>query len=170
VLGFELSESFSGTYYRLDDPVRDWAIRLTLQIAVDGVRRFVRERKARADGTVVADGLAADGRAVRGTVTMRLLDEKRIPYDLTFTGDDGQTYHLRGQRDFFVHDAVDSLTILPASLYDAGGVEIGRATLRFDPRTELPKTLRSFRPRVRMPRLGRADRGVLTDRGELERR
>ena len=50
--------------------------------------------------------------------------------------------------DFFFHDAVDSLTILPASIYDESGAEIGRATLRFDPRTELPKSLKSIRPRL----------------------
>jgi hypothetical protein len=84
---------------------------------------------------------------------MKLFDEKRIPYDLTFEGDDGRTYRLRGQRDFFMHDAVDSLTILPASLYDDMGIETGRALLRFDPKTDLPALMKSFRPRVRFARL-----------------
>jgi hypothetical protein len=164
-LGFELAESFSGTYYRLDDPMRDCAMRLTLRVSVDGMRRFVRERKAKAEGTLFAEGLAEGpaGRALRGALSMKLLDEKRIPYDLAFMGDDGGTYRLRGQRDFFMHDAVDSLTILPASLYDAQGAEIGRAVLRFDPRTELPKMLRSFRPRLRVPLLGGRHRDALLD-------
>ena len=94
-----------------------------------------------------------DGVVLKGTLTMKLFDEKRIPYDLSFEGDDGQLYRLRGQRDFFMHDAVDSLTILPASLYDAAGTEIGRALLRFDPKTQLPALMKSFRPRVRLARL-----------------
>lgn len=153
VFGFDLSESLSGTYYRLDQPARDLAIRLALHVSIEGIRRFARERKARVEGTLYADELAegdGTGKPVSGHLTWKLFDEKRIPYDLTFEGDDGRVYRLRGQRDFFLHDAVDSLTILPASLYDEAGAELARATLRYDPRTELPATLRSLRPRLRM--------------------
>jgi hypothetical protein len=155
-LGFELRESFSGSYYRLDEPLLDHAMRISLRLGVDGMRRFLRERKVVAEGTVFAEGIAErepDGVRLEGTLTMKLFDEKRIPYDLSFEGDDGRTYRLRGQRDFFMHDAVDSLTILPASLYDDAGIETGRALLRFDPKTELPALMRSFRPRVRLARL-----------------
>lgn len=156
-LGFELSESFSGSYYRLDQPLSDRAIRISLRWGVDGLRRFLRDRKVSALGTIWAEGLAerggAEGVPLYGSVTMRLFDEKRVPYDLGFEADDGATWRIRGQRDFFMHDAVDSLTILPLSLYDSTGAETARAVLRFDPKTELPKTLRSFRPRVRMFRL-----------------
>lgn len=158
-LGFELSESFSGSYYRLDEPLQDHALRFSLRIRVDGLRRFVMDRRASALGVVHAERLAersAGGVPLEGTVTMKLFDEKRIPYDLSFEGDDGRTWRLRGQRDFFVYDAVDSLTILPASLYDHRGVEWGRAVLRFDPKTELPAMVRSFRPRMRIPRLSGA--------------
>jgi hypothetical protein len=155
-LGFEMKESFSGSYYRLDEPLRDHAVRVSLRLGVDGMRRFLRERKVVAEGTLYAEGIAErepDGVALHGSLTMKLFDEKRIPYDLTFEGDDGRTYRLRGQRDFFMHDAVDSLTMLPASVYDDANREIGRALLRFDPKTELPALLRSFRPRVRVARL-----------------
>jgi hypothetical protein len=155
-LGFEMKESFSGSYYRLDEPLRDHAMRISLRLGVDGMRRFLRERKVDAVGTIFAEQLAErrpEGAALHGTLTMKLFDEKRIPYDLAFEGDDGRTWRLRGQRDFFVHDAVDSLTILPASLYDDAGLEVGRALLRFDPKTELPALVRSFRPRVRLARL-----------------
>ncbi|MDB4936426.1 MAG: hypothetical protein JWP87_3398 [Labilithrix sp.] len=163
--GFEMKESFSGSYYRLDEPLRDHAIRISLRLGVDGMRRFLRERKVAAEGTVHAEKLAErepEGVPTFGALTMKLFDEKRIPYDLTFEGDDGRVYRLRGQRDFFMHDAVDSLTMLPASLYDDANVEIGRALLRFDPKTELPALLRSFRPRVRVARLSsgaRSSRG-----------
>jgi len=149
-LGFELSESASGSYYRLDEPMRDRAIRISLRLEVDGLRRFARDRKLLAEGTVVAEGLAEQGKPLSGTLAWKLFDEKRVPYDLAFEGDDGKVYRLRGQRDFEVHDVVDSLTILPASLYDESGEEIARATLRFDPRQELPQLFKSFRPRVRL--------------------
>lgn len=155
-LGFQLAESFSGSYYRLAEPLRDHAIRISLRLGVNGLRRFLRERKVEARGVVFAEGLAArerQGVELAGSLTMRLFDEKRIPYDLSFEGDDGRAYRLRGQRDFFVHDAVDSLTILPASLYDDAGVETGRAVLRFDPKNDLGPLVRSFRPRMRVSRL-----------------
>ena len=151
-LGFELQESFSGSYYRLDEPLRDHAMQISLRLGVNGLRRFLRERKVEAVGTLFAEQLAErlpNGVPIRGSLTMKLFDEKRIPYDLTFEGDDGKSYRLRGQRDFFVHDAMDSLTILPLSLYDEAGIEMGRALLRFDPKTELPVMLKSFRPRLR---------------------
>jgi hypothetical protein len=155
-LGFELAEALSGSYYRLDEPFKDRAMSVALGVGINGVRRFLRDRKMEARGTIFAEGLATRaiaGAPLYGTLTMRLFDEKRIPYDLSFEGDDGRTYRLRGQRDFFVHDAVDSLTILPASLYDDTGDEIARAMLRFDPKTELGPFLKSFRPRVRGARL-----------------
>lgn len=155
MLGFELRESFSGSYYLLDEPLRDHALRIDLELGAFGLRRFVRDRKVEATGRVFAERLAErteGGVPLFGSLTMKLFDEKRIPYDLSFEGDDRRTYRLRGQRDFFMHDAVDSLTILPASLYDDTGVEIGRAVLRFDPKTELPALLKSFRPRVRLSR------------------
>jgi len=156
MLGFELAESFSGSYYRLDEPLQDHGIRLRLRWGVDGLRRFVRERRVTATGTLYAEKLAErvpEGVSVEGAVVMKLFDEKRIPYDLSFEADDGTTWRLRGQRDFFMHDAVDSLTILPASLYDATGAEVARAMLRFDPKTELPAMVRSFRPRLSAFRL-----------------
>jgi hypothetical protein len=159
--GFELKEAFSGSYYRLAEPLRDHAVRVSLRLGVDGMRRFLRERKVVAEGVVYAEALAErepDGVPLTGTLTMKLFDEKRIPYDLAFEGDDGRAYRLRGQRDFFMHDAVDSLTMLPASLYDENNAEIGRALLRFDPKTQLPALLRSFRPRVRVPRLSSSSR------------
>lgn len=155
-LGFEMKESFSGSYYRLDEPLLDHGMQITLNLGVDGMRRFFRERKVVAEGRVFAEKLAErepNGVPLWGTLTMKLFDEKRIPYDLTFEGDDRRTYRLRGQRDFFVHDAVDSLTILPVSLFDDANLELGRAVLRFDPKTELPTLVKSFRPRVRFARL-----------------
>jgi hypothetical protein len=167
-LGFELAESFSGSYYRLDEPFRDHGMRISLRLGVNGMRRFLRERKVEAKGRIFAEGLAErekDGVPLEGTLMMKLFDEKRIPYDLSFEGDDGRTYRLGGQRDFFVRDAMDSLTILPASLYlvsaergrtkgDAG-IEMGRAILRFDPRKDLGPLVKSFRPRLRVSRLAR---------------
>jgi hypothetical protein len=150
MLGFQIEERFEGSYYLLSDPFADRIVRISMRVAFDGVRRVLRERVATVSGTIFAEGLA-EGSALSGTLGFRLFDEKRIPYDLFFHADDGCTYRLRGQRDFFIHDAVRSLTVLPATFYDAKGGEMGRAVLRFDPKVELVPTLKSFRPRLRVP-------------------
>ncbi len=152
-LGFELAESMTGTFHRFDDPLHDHVVRVTLRLGVDGLRRFARERRLRADGVILAEGLAENegsGRSVEGEILWKLFDEKRVPYALTFKGDDGRTYHLRGQRDFFVYNAIESLTSMTASLYDDREIEIGRATLDFEPRIEMPALLKTFRPRLRL--------------------
>jgi hypothetical protein len=152
-LGFELAESMTGSFHRFDDPLTDYVIRMTLRLGVDGLRRFARERKIDAEGVIVAEGLAENGgagRTVTGTISWKLLDENRVPYALSFEGDDGKTYHLRGQRDFFLYNAIGSLTQMYASLYDQEEQEIGRAILSFEPRIEIPSLVRSFRPRLRI--------------------
>lgn len=159
--GFELAESITGHFHRFDDPMKDSVLRISLRLCVDGLRRFARERRIEVDGVIVAEGLADNdgaGRAVNGTITWKLLEEKRVPYALTFEGDDGKTYHLRGQRDFFIYNAIESLTTMAASLYDDRGREIGRAVLHFEPRMEIPALLKSFRPRVRIRALRRKRR------------
>ena len=156
-LGFELAESMTGSFHRFDEPLSDHVLRVTLRLTVDGLRRFARERRMNAEGVIVAEGLAENGgsgRTVQGTLTWRLLGENRVPYELTFKGDDDRTYHLRGQRDFFMYNAIGSLTTMAASLYDEQDREIGRAVLAFEPRMEIPALLRSFRPRVRLKALG----------------
>lgn len=159
-LGFELAESMTGSFHRFDEPLKDYVVRVTLRLGVDGLSRFARERRINADGVIMAEGLAENGgsgRTVHGTITWKLLDENRVPYALSFEGDDGRTYQLRGQRDFFVYNAVGSLTTLAASLYDDTNREIGRAILHFEPRMEIPALLRSFRPRIRVKALTRGD-------------
>jgi hypothetical protein len=154
MFGFQLSERFEGTFYLLREPFADLVMRLSLQLRVDSMRRFLRNRSVTISGILFAEGFAegsGDGVDLRGTLAWKLVDEKRVPYDLAFDADDGCTYRLRGQRDFFFRDAAWSLTVLHASIYDEGGGERGRATLRFDPKKELLPTVKSFRPRIRIP-------------------
>ena len=152
-LGFELAESMTGSFHRFDEPMVDRSLSMTLRLGVDGLRRFARERRIDAEGVIHAEGLAENGgagRSVHGSIVWKLLDQKRVRYDLTFQADDGRWYHLRGQRDFFVYNAIHSLTTLAASLYDEDDREIGRAELQFEPRLELPALLKSFRPKLRI--------------------
>src|SRR5438309_379751 len=75
----------------------------------------------------------------------RPVRERRLPYDFTFRGDDDREYRFHGQKDVTMIALHDTMTTLPASLYDADGKEVGRAVLRFDVRGDLVKFLRSWK-------------------------
>lgn len=144
VPGFRFRETMRGTFHRLDTPAEDRAIEIALAVEAEDVRRFARDKTWSVTGHVDAEGFAAH-RALGGTIEMHLFDERRVPYRCRFTGDDGDEYELRGQKEFFALSPVESLTVLPASIYDARGEEVARAVLRFDARNELGTFVRSFR-------------------------
>ena len=144
-LGFSFRETMSGTYWRLDAPTDERAIEFRLRASTSDVARFARDKTWNVrTGTLDAEGLATS-RPLEGTLAFRLLDERRLPYRLLFAGDDGARYELSGQKEWTGLAPLESMTLLPASLYDAGGQEIGRATLRFDARADLLRWLKSFR-------------------------
>ena len=98
-LGFELREAFSGSFYRLDDPFRERAIRISLRLGVTGIRRFLRERRIGAEGTVFAEGLIGNQERVgEGIVDPgRVAGIVRVVLDPSarHTGDDSMdTTHL----------------------------------------------------------------------------
>ncbi len=147
MLGFSFRETMTGTYHRLDDPLVERSIQFTIGAKVDGIRRFLRDKTARIEGEVQVEGLAAR-RPLQGTLGLMLLDERRLPYDFTFRGDDDREYRFHGQKDVTVIALADTMTTLPGSLYDSDGKEIGRAVLRFDVRGDLVKFLKSWKLRV----------------------
>jgi hypothetical protein len=142
--GFSFRETMSGTYWRLDAPTEERAIAFTIEARARSFRRFALDKTWSLTGSIDAEGLAT-ARAVTGTLAFRLLDERRLPYRLVFTGDDGRGYELSGQKEWSGLSPVESMTLLPASLYGADGEEIARATLRFDLRSDLVPWLKSFR-------------------------
>jgi hypothetical protein len=142
--GFSFRETMSGSYWRLDAPTDERAIAFTIEARAGDLRRFARDKTWRIAGTVDVEGLAT-ARPLDGTLAFKLLDEQRLPYRFAFEGDDGQRYELSGQKEINPLALVDSMTVLPASLYDASGEEIARATLRFDARHDLGRWMKSFR-------------------------
>jgi hypothetical protein len=145
-VGFQFRETMTGTYHMLAAPLDERAISFTIGARVEGIRRFIKDRLASIEGEVDVEGFA-DRRPLRGTLALKLLDERRLPYDFTFTGNDDRPYRFRGQKDLALTALADSMTVLPASLYDEEGHEIGRATLRFDVRGDLVKFLKSWKLR-----------------------
>ena len=142
--GFSFRETMSGSYWRLSAPTDERALSFTIEARAANVRRFARDRTWRITGTVDAEGLATH-RPLEGTLQFKLLDERRLPYRFTFVGDDGAGYELSGQKEWSALSPVDSMTLLPATLYDAGGKELARATLRFDWRSDIGRWMKSFR-------------------------
>jgi hypothetical protein len=146
VPGFVWHEAMSGTYWSLDAQADERAIAFRIKARASDIPSFLLHKTWRITGEVDIEGFA-DARPLEGTLVFKLLDERRLPYRFTFVANDGSTYELRGQKDWSPISPVESMTVLPASVYDEGGREIGRATLRFDLRNDLGKMLKSFRLR-----------------------
>src|SRR5437899_2408599 len=115
-VGFQFRETMTGTYHMLATPLDERAISFTIGAKVDGLRQFLKDKLASIEGEVDAEGLA-DKRPLHGTLGLKLLDERRLPYEFTFKGNDDQDYRFRGQKDVSVIALTDSMTVLPASLY-----------------------------------------------------
>jgi hypothetical protein len=145
-LGFSFEETMSGTYHLLDSPLVERAISFSIGARVKGIRQFLRDKNARIQGVVDIEGFA-DKRPLEGTLGLKLLDERRLVYDFTFRANDGQSYRFHGQKDVTAVGLYDTMTTLPASLYDLDGRELARATLRFDVQQNLRPFLKSWRLR-----------------------
>ena len=146
-LGFSFEESMSGSYHLLDAQLDERAVSFSLRARVAGLRRFVKDRLARIEGEVNVEGFA-DRAPLTGTLALKLLDEQRLTYDFEFDANDGRRYRFHGQKDVTMIDLFDTMTTLPASIYDAEGREVARAVLRFDARANLVAFLRSWRARL----------------------
>jgi hypothetical protein len=142
--GFSFRETMSGTYWRLETPTEERAIGFTIEARANSIRRFALDKLWTIRGTIDAEGLAS-GRPLEGTLAFRLLDERRLPYRFEFTGDDGLRYELSGQKEWSNLSPIESMTLLPASIYGADGEELARAMLRFDVRSDLGRWIKSFR-------------------------
>jgi len=142
--GFSFRETMSGSYWRLDAPTDERAITFHIEARAEDIRRFARDKVWRITGTIDAEGLAT-GRDIDGTLAFLLPDQRRLPYRFTFVGDDGRGYELSGQKEWSGLAPIESMTLLPASLYDTRGAEFARATLRFDLRADWARWMKSFR-------------------------
>jgi hypothetical protein len=142
--GLSFRETMRGTLWLLDAPTQERAVDVTLEARSDDLRGLARDQTFRLRGTVDVEGLATHADA-GGTLVFKLATERRLPYRVRFRGDDGRSYELSGQKEWLPVSPIESVTTLPASLYDEDGQEIGRATLRFDLRVDGWHFLTSFR-------------------------
>ena len=142
--GLRFQETLRGGFHFLDHPVDELPMDLSVEIRLDGLRRFAKERTGSLRGHLTVEGFT-DG-PFEGTVGLAVVAQRRLPYDFSFVASNGKTYRFRGEKDFTVFDMAEPVTLLPMSLYDEARKEVGRATVRFDVRSDLKKALRSLRP------------------------
>jgi hypothetical protein len=136
-------ETMSGAYYLLAQPFDERPVRLAVEAQVDDLPRFMIDRTCRLEGELDMDGWA-DRRPIEGTLAIHLFDQRRLAYRVRFTANDGAKYELGGQKEWNPLSPIASLTVLPAGIYDAQGEEIGRASLRFDLKSDLRPLLASL--------------------------
>jgi hypothetical protein len=145
-LGFSSRETLRGSYWLLDAPTDERAISVSIEAVARDLAVFARDKILCVTGTIDAERLAS-ARPLEGKIAFRLLDERRISHHFRFVGENGAAYQLLGQKEFRGLSPIDSLTLLPASLCDDEGEEIGRATLRLDLRADWAAWVKNFRVR-----------------------
>ncbi len=142
--GFSFREELSGTFWRLQEPTDEHAIRVHLEARVPDSAAFLQSATAELSGRIDADGLASM-RELHGSLSFKLLEEQRSTYQFTFHTDDDLLCELCGQKEWNALAPLEAITLLPASLYDERGQEMARATLRFDVRADWARWLASLR-------------------------
>lgn len=143
--GFEFHETMSGSY-RLDAaPDRERAISFTVGARVDDLTKFLRDRVANIQGAIEMEGLASH-RAARGTMLMDPILGRTVGYELSFMDDEERRCRLSGRKSVQFLRLMQTMTFLPAEIFDDRGERLGEAKLRFDVRSDLYRFLRSFRP------------------------
>ena len=140
----EFWETMSGAYHFVDKPHDERPMSFTIRAKSPPLLQFLRRPEVEIEGEVFAPGLA-NHRHVRGTLGMDVLRTGTLPYHFKFVGDDGKSYVFRGQKDVSPFALLETMTALPGSIRDEGGVEVAVALLRFDARSDLLTFLRSFR-------------------------
>jgi hypothetical protein len=142
--GFEFRETMAGSFHLLSAPEDERPMSFTIRARSHGILSFLRKPEVAIEGEVDAEGFA-DHRRLTGSLGLDVLRTKTLPYSFRFTTNDGRPCVFSGKKTISASDLAHSMTVLPGSLLDEKGKEIGRALLRFDLRSDLMKFLSSFR-------------------------
>jgi len=143
-MGFQFAETMAGTVEWDVEPGVKHPFSFEVTAEAESARAHLQDGKAILRGVVHAPPLAKAGSA-EGIITIRPLGQRIIRYELRFTGDDGKTYELRGQKDIRWSAPLHSLTHLPADILDDAHRRIGTCETQFDVRRDGWRFLRSFR-------------------------
>lgn len=144
-MGFQFAETMSGTVEWDAEPGVQHPFSFAVTAQAASTREHLADGKARLRGVIDARPLAQAADAT-GTITIRPLGERIIRYELSFTGSDGRTYELVGQKDLSWRAPVRTLTHLPAEILDDEHRRIGTCQTTFNVKRDWWTFLRSFRP------------------------
>ncbi|MBS2011395.1 MAG: FAD-dependent oxidoreductase [Deltaproteobacteria bacterium] len=109
-----------------------------------GLADFAATREVEIEGELMAEGFGARC-PLTGTLGMDVLVTGKLPYDFTFTSDDGRSFRFVGEKTLDLAALSRSMTVLPGRVLGEGGVVVGRAEVTFDLDRDLLEFLRSFR-------------------------
>jgi len=136
-VGFEFTETMSGTYRRTDNGRSgDRNFTFTVTATAERLREFARTPVTHLRGTLFAEDLA-DGVPIEGTLEIALLSRRQLVYEFDFEGRDGKRYHFRGQKDVEPLRFFQTITTLPGRITDPTGLEIATALVTFDIKNDL---------------------------------
>lgn len=140
---FTFEETLAGSL-RVCGGGRDAPIALVIRGCAPRLGALLRSPVLSIEGELDAEGLARR-RPLHGSIDLRSPRARGVTYAFTFTGDDAQLYAFEGKRTLTPGGSLASLTLLAGELRGEGGAVLGRALLRFDPRTDALRCIRSFR-------------------------
>jgi hypothetical protein len=149
ILGLEYTERYEGTFYFLNAPATEYAMRALFRVRARAWRNLVRQRSVELGGALWAGEMCEDAQ-VSGTVGFKI-STRRIPYEFWFFANrSGTAEKLRflGEKDIHVVWPKDSAELLVASIFDESGAEIARARLRYRLKSEIWNTVKSMRLRI----------------------
>ena len=141
--GFEFYETMAGSFRLRGDP-QDRSMSFTVRARSFTWASFLRRPQVDIEGEVDAEGFA-DHRYLRGTLGMDPLRTRTLPYAFEFAANDGARHTFTGTKTLHVGRLVESMTVLPGAILDAGGKRVAEALLRFDVQHDLGRFLHSFR-------------------------
>jgi hypothetical protein len=145
-LGFEFSETMTGTFTHNARPGEQRGARFQLRAIADDAMQYLRDNKVRVEGTIELGGFA-DESSVAGHIEIGVPLRPFIRYELSFVANDGLPYRLVGQKDVRLTDLTATMSTLPAEVKDASGQTIARVQVAFDVKADLLKFLASWKPR-----------------------
>lgn len=144
--GVSFQETMAGSYHLASSPGDERALSFTIGARSPSLLDFVRRPITEIEGEIFAEGLARH-RHLRGTLELDILRTGKLRYAFDFTGDDGAAYSLKGEKTLRASALAESMSVLPASITDAGGAAVGEALLRFDLRSDLGRFIKHFHVR-----------------------
>ena len=141
---FAFAETMTGHCWLVSNPERARPMQFRLSARSAEMKRFLGRREVAIEGTIDVEGLATN-QPLTGTLGMDVLLTRKLPYDFTFTGDDGGKYRFVGEKNVRALALLDTMSRLPGEIRDEAGEVVARATLFFDLKGDSVRFLRSFR-------------------------